>query len=195
MPSPASATIRARRTCFCGVLPLAINASSLSRSPSPSWILTFLPMPADSHQIRLLGIICCERNTRVRADFQALRRDCERYGGLEGRGGASAFGAHRPCIGTAGPGARRGSRFLRRRCLRLASRDRKSGSHHPGQPHSLGPAQGHRPQYRHSEREYGTLHRRPAGQQRPALGCARHGQVEPGQGPARRRQRPATTTL
>ena len=37
---------------FWGVLPLAPNASSRSRSSGASWILTFLPIPAESHQIR-----------------------------------------------------------------------------------------------------------------------------------------------
>ncbi len=39
------------------------HASRPSRSPAASWILTFLPIPAESHQIRLLGILCFERNT------------------------------------------------------------------------------------------------------------------------------------
>ena len=46
------ATIRARRTCFCGVLPLAINASSLSRSlraPAGS-SHSSAHLPADSHR-------------------------------------------------------------------------------------------------------------------------------------------------
>jgi hypothetical protein len=45
------------------VLPLAINASSLSRSPGASWIFTFLSMPVKSHQMCPMGILCFERNT------------------------------------------------------------------------------------------------------------------------------------
>ena len=50
--------------------------------------------------------------------------------------------------------------------------------------------QGHRPGARPPAREYRALRARPAGQQRAALGRARHGQVLAGQGGARRASMP-----
>jgi hypothetical protein len=56
-PSALSSTIRARHTCFCGLFPEPITASSRSRSPGPSRTsMPFLIQP-DSHIHEPTGII------------------------------------------------------------------------------------------------------------------------------------------
>src|SRR5207237_9970498 len=66
VPTPAalSSTIRARHTCFCGLFPDPITASSRSRSSGPSrTLMPFLIQP-DSHTREPAGIIRQRLSTR-----------------------------------------------------------------------------------------------------------------------------------
>ena len=98
-----------------------------------------------------------------------------------GRGGPLAHcrraGAAGAAIGEAPP------HFVRRR-LHLAGGRLAPRPGHPRQPRRDGPAQGHRPRARHADGKYRAFRARLAGQQRAALGRARHGQVVAGQGRA-----------
>lgn len=57
-PSPLSSTIRARHTCFCGLFPDPITASSRSRSPGPSRTAIPFRIPISSHSREPNGIFC-----------------------------------------------------------------------------------------------------------------------------------------
>ncbi len=74
------------------------------------------------------------------------------------------------------------------RRLRLAS-GRPPDRGPSRQPGRADPAEGHRPDARHPDREYRALRRRPARQQRAVVGRARHGQVVAGEGRACQHQR------
>ena len=56
-PSALSSTIRARHTCFCGLFPDPITASSRSRSPGPSRTSMPFLIPTSSHIRQPVGII------------------------------------------------------------------------------------------------------------------------------------------
>ena len=73
--------------------------------------------------------------------------------------------------------------FSRRRRLRLASR-RSPCTGAACQPCRSRPAQGHRTDARHPDREYRAFCQRPARQQRAAVGRARHGKIVAGEGRA-----------
>ncbi len=62
-PSPLNGTIRARHTCFCGLFPDPITASSRSRSPGPSRTSTPFLIPADSHICEPSGTIRQRQST------------------------------------------------------------------------------------------------------------------------------------
>src|SRR5580704_8657354 len=63
IPPALSRTIRARHTCFCGLFPDPITASSRSRSPGPSWTSTPFLIQPDSHIREPAGIIRQRRST------------------------------------------------------------------------------------------------------------------------------------
>src|SRR4029077_16034797 len=57
--------IRDRHTIFCGVLRSLTSLSSRSQSSGGTWMRSILPIQADSHPYADLGILWCERDTRV----------------------------------------------------------------------------------------------------------------------------------
>ena len=67
--------------------------------------------------------------------------------------------------------------------------ERTAGAGAARQPRRSRPAQGDRPDARHPDREYRALCRRPARQQRVAVGRARHGKIVAGEGGACQHQR------
>ncbi len=77
----------------------------------------------------------------------------------------------------------------RRRGLRLAHRPRPARAGAAGGPRRDRPPGRHRPRPRHAAGQHPPVRPRLPGQQRAALGRPRHGQVEPGQGRARRGRR------
>jgi hypothetical protein len=67
-PSALSSTIRARHTCFCGLFPDPITASSRSRSPGPSRTSTPLLIQPDSRIRKPAGIIRQRPSSRAHAN-------------------------------------------------------------------------------------------------------------------------------
>ena len=93
-------------------------------------------------------------------------------------------GADRRGARAAQPAAAAGAGPRRRRRLRLGDRARPAGAGAAGGAGGDRAPGRHRPGARHAARQHPAVRARLSGQQRAALGRARHGQVEPGQGGA-----------
>ena len=57
-PSPVSRMIRARQTCFCGLLRSATTASRRVRSAELTFTWIPFRIPRDSHIVQAMGIFC-----------------------------------------------------------------------------------------------------------------------------------------
>ncbi len=106
--------------------------------------------------------------------------------GLRRRCGAAR--ADRRRARPAGPARPASPRFRRRRRFRVACRPRRSASRRKSQSRRHRAAARRRPGARHASRKHRTLRPRAAGQQRAAVGRARHGQIVARQGGACRDQ-------
>ena len=84
-------------------------------------------------------------------------------------------------LSASAPASERGPFVFQRRRLRLASRW-PAGAGAARQPRRSRPAQGHRPDARHPDREYRAFCRWASRQQCAVVGRARHGQILAGQG-------------
>ncbi len=105
------------------------------------------------------------------------------------RGPRRNVAAHRRGAGTPQPARAGRSRPRRGRRLRVASGRPPPHARSQGQPGRDGPAARNRPRARRVDGQYRALRQRPAGEQCPALGRARHGQIIAGQGLPRGNQR------
>ena len=138
------------------------------------------------------------RRGRVRPDFEGLLAGSKRHAlrlppaesgtpWMDAKTPASEdladnVATHRRGAGTPQPARAGRSRPRRGRRLRVAAGRPPAHARSQGQPGRDGPAARNRPRARHVDGEYRALRQRPAGEQCPALGRARHGQVIAGQG-------------
>ena len=125
-----------------------------------------------------------------RSPNQARNRSPDRNGAPTHR--PTTADAHRRCAGAARARGRTAAPdFAAADAFVWHPQGRRLVAGAAGQPRRHVAAQGHRPRARHADGEHRALRQGPAGQQRAAVGRARHGQVVAGQGRRMPRSTPA----